>query len=382
VQAFARVRALKLAAATSLLSVGAVATPTPAGIQTIEQQAVLAALPTIPETRELTDGSVPVGDPVDTTPIRERAKGELAELPKRVGLSVEDLPSAGQLDAFDITAPHDGRFEPLAFTARELPPAEVVTYASFSRRAPSADPAMLARLPQDRPDAPDVASRGDKDDVIEAAKSPLLAYAPPSADLKAPFEALMGDIRGSEDEEVAVYMPRPRPGDEAVEDWLDGRSPAQFATGQHAWMQNPLPASVHEKAQQKCLAEGIYFEARGEPQAGQAAVAQVILNRVRNPAYPSTICGVVYQNKHMRNRCQFSFACDGKKDRVRTFSRAWRTAQRIAREVTDGKTWLADVADSTHYYADYVLPGWSKRMIRKDKIGAHIFYRTKYGGWS
>ena len=111
--------------------------------------------------------------------------------------------------------------------------------------------------------------------------------------------------------------------------WLDGRALGQFAPGQHVWVQNPLPASVFLKKQQKCLAEGIYFEARGEPEAGQAAVAQVILNRVRNPAYPDTICGVVYQNKNWRNRCQFSFACDGRSEVIAERSQ-WDDARRIA----------------------------------------------------
>jgi spore germination cell wall hydrolase CwlJ-like protein len=356
--------------------------PTPTGTQTLEQQAVLAALQANPATPELTDGSVPVGATVDTTPIRRSAQGELAALPKHAGLSVEELPAAGQIDAFDITAPHDGRIEPLVFSARETPPAEIVTYSSFSKRVPSADPAMLARPPNDRSESAGVASRSAKDDVLDGTKSPLLAYAPANPDHEAPFDALMGGLRGAEDDEVAVYMPRPRPDEATVEAWLDGRSPAQFIAGQHAWMQNSLPASAHEKAQQKCLAEAIYFEARGEPEAGQAAVAQVVLNRVRNPAYPNTICDVVYQNKHLKNRCQFSFACDGIKDRVRAFSRAWRTAQRIAKDVTDGKIWLKDVADSTHYHANYVHPAWGSTMIKKDRVGAHIFYRTRYGGWS
>jgi spore germination cell wall hydrolase CwlJ-like protein len=101
----------------------------------------------------------------------------------------------------------------------------------------------------------------------------------------------------------------------------------------------------------------------------------------RNPAYPKTICGVVYQNQKWRNRCQFSFACDGRPERIRS-PEAWETAERIAREVTEGKTWLLDVGDSTHYYANYVRPGWARRMIRVDSIGAHRFYRTKRGGWS
>ena len=123
---------------------------------------------------------------------------------------------------------------------------------------------------------------------------------------------LLGGARIVEDD--GLYRPRPRPDPRDVLGWLDGRALGQFAPGQHVWVQNQLPASVFLKKQQKCLAEGIYFEARGEPEEGQAAVAQVILNRVRNPAYPKTICGVVYQNKRHRNRCQFSFACDGRSE--------------------------------------------------------------------
>ncbi|HET9705729.1 MAG TPA: cell wall hydrolase [Vicinamibacterales bacterium] len=114
---------------------------------------------------------------------------------------------------------------------------------------------------------------------------------------------------------------------------------------------------------------------------GQAAVAQVVLNRVRNPAYPATICGVVYQNDNWRNRCQFSFACDGIKDRV-TSRYHYRRAEEIAMAVTAGKIFLPEVASSTHYYADYVNPRWARTMQKMKKIGLHIFYRTYGGGWS
>lgn len=151
--------------------------------------------------------------------------------------------------------------------------------------------------------------------------------------------------------------------------------------GDHAWITRPLPASSYSKKQQRCLATGVYFEARGESVKGQAAVAQVILNRVRNPAFPATICGVVYQNKGWRNRCQFSFACDGIRDRV-TERRQWTVAKEVAKAVTEGKVYLPEVASSTHYHATYVRPRWAKRMHRLEKIGLHIFYRTKRGGWS
>lgn len=135
---------------------------------------------------------------------------------------------------------------------------------------------------------------------------------------------------------------------------------------------------ARSEKEQRCLAEAIYFEARSEPEAGQAAVAQVVLNRAVSGLYPASVCGVVYQNRHRYKACQFSFACEGKSLRVND-PESWRTAQRIAEEVLDGKTWLADVGGSTHYHANYVRPGWSKRLLRMDRIGAHIFYRLKPG---
>lgn len=128
--------------------------------------------------------------------------------------------------------------------------------------------------------------------------------------------------------------------------------------------------------QQKCLAEAVYFEARGESERGQYAVAQVVMNRTRTGFYPSTICKVVYQNKHRYNACQFSFACDRFPDRI--YNReAWALAQRIARDVTENGAWLDDVGGATHYHANYVRPYWRRAMIREAVIGRHIFYRAR-----
>jgi spore germination cell wall hydrolase CwlJ-like protein len=165
------------------------------------------------------------------------------------------------------------------------------------------------------------------------------------------------------------------------EDPAQGRFIPPVSSGDHAWMSRPLPASVFGEAEQKCLATAIYFEARGENTRGQAAVAQVVLNRVRNPAYPNTICGVVYQNDNWRNACQFSFACDGIKDRI-TSPEHYRLAKDIAMAVTAGKIFISDVGSSTHYHATYVNPRWSRTMEKMKKIGLHIFYRTHGGGWS
>tara|TARA_R110000751_G_scaffold101602_2_gene195790 strand:- start:6519 stop:7457 length:939 start_codon:yes stop_codon:yes gene_type:complete len=160
-----------------------------------------------------------------------------------------------------------------------------------------------------------------------------------------------------------------------------GRFVPPVEEGDHDWMSQPLPASVFSATEQKCLATGIYFEARGEEVKGQAAVAQVILNRVRNPKYPGSICGVVYQNKSWFNRCQFSFACDGVADLI-VDRRAFRLAKDVAMAVSAGKIFLAEVASSTHYNATYVNPSWAASMQRMTQIGSHIFYRTIGGGWS
>lgn len=126
--------------------------------------------------------------------------------------------------------------------------------------------------------------------------------------------------------------------------------------------------------QRYCLAAAVYYEARGEPYRGQLAVAQVVMNRVNSSKYPNTICGVVFQNEKMFNRCQFSFACDGKPERPRPGA-AWRTALNIASQFQNGKVY-EPVKAATNYHADYVRPKWSKGMRRIGKIGKHIFYRT------
>ncbi|WP_048708173.1 cell wall hydrolase [Microvirga massiliensis] len=130
--------------------------------------------------------------------------------------------------------------------------------------------------------------------------------------------------------------------------------------------------------ERRCLAEAIYFEARSEPEEGQAAVAQVVLNRVRSGLYPSSICGVVYQNRHRHLACQFTFACEGKALRI-SEPESWNAAQRIAGEVLNGKRYLAEVGGSTHYHANYVRPYWARRLKKMDVIGRHIFYKLRPG---
>lgn len=235
----------------------------------------------------------------------------------------------------------------MAFAKPAIKGKEIQIAAAFhareDRKPDPGVPSMLAAL-----------VNNDHPDILATA----YAQAEPDYAKASPFEALLQDEKPS-----------------------DGRFIPPMAKGDHSWIQNPLPASVFSKPEQACLANGIYFEARSESVRGQAAVAQVILNRVRNPAYPNSICGVVYQNDSWFNRCQFSFACDGRKKRIDSPA-AYKTAQEIAMAVTAGKIFIPEVGSSTHYYAQYVHPGWARTMQKMTKIGLHIFYRTYGGGWS
>lgn len=130
---------------------------------------------------------------------------------------------------------------------------------------------------------------------------------------------------------------------------------------------------------EKCLAEAIYFESRGEPKRGQVAVAQVIMNRVFSGYYPNDVCKAVYQNAHRHLACQFTFACDNVKDVIREPD-MWVQAKDIASDMLDGKLWLESVGRATHYHAYWVRPNWVKEMRTLDKIGVHTFYRPKNWG--
>jgi spore germination cell wall hydrolase CwlJ-like protein len=130
---------------------------------------------------------------------------------------------------------------------------------------------------------------------------------------------------------------------------------------------------------EKCLAEAVYFEARGEAVRGQIAVAQVVMNRTFSGFYPNTVCGVVYQNKHRHFACQFTFACDNIADVVREPD-MWDRARKIAKAMLDGQLWLPEVDKSTHYHAYWVRPSWVSEMKKMYKFGVHTFYRPRAWG--
>jgi spore germination cell wall hydrolase CwlJ-like protein len=128
----------------------------------------------------------------------------------------------------------------------------------------------------------------------------------------------------------------------------------------------------------QCMTEAIYYEAATEPLEGRRAVAQVILNRLRHPAYPNSVCGVVYQGSERRTGCQFSFTCDGSLGRP-PMAPYWQQAQQIAEQALAGSV-AQQVGYSTHYHANYVVPYWASSLVKAANIGTHIFYRWT-GGW-
>ena len=138
-----------------------------------------------------------------------------------------------------------------------------------------------------------------------------------------------------------------------------------------------------------CMAKNIFFEAAVESTAGKLAVAQVTLNRVNSKYYPNTVCGVVYEGPHytasnglqlpVRDRCQFSWYCDGKGDEPRIESRLWTSTQELAKYVLLRQDELPDITDGAlHYHADYITaPRWAGRKHKTAKIDTHIFYRPR-----
>lgn len=126
-----------------------------------------------------------------------------------------------------------------------------------------------------------------------------------------------------------------------------------------------------------CLASAIYYEAGNETLDGQRAVAQVVLNRVRHPAFPKTVCGVVYQGQERSTGCQFSFTCDGSMARTPS-EESWKRVQQVARNALGGYVYKP-VGLATHYHTDWVVPVWSASLDKLRAEGTHLFFR--WSGW-
>jgi spore germination cell wall hydrolase CwlJ-like protein len=309
--------------------------------------------------------------PVEVTPDEDRIdRSWKGDLPVTV-TTPATAPgfSAGSIfDEHSRLAPPDPRaLPPVAFSASSVP-LSALAVARFIAPAPAgvavADLEPIP-LPVPRPDVT----------TLIAAHYPARTMAPAEAQAAA---AMM----------LTAYAPNASVVDQGVFAALFATPKARpeepsesVGRGDHWWARLMLPTSIYSAKEQKCLAEAVYFEARSEPYKGQVAVAQVVLNRVRNPAYPNSICGVVYQNKRMDNACQFSFACDGIRDVVRD-RKAWALARKVARDVSFEGVRAPDVGTATHYHAVYVRPDWASVFTKKARIGLHVFYQTRNGGWS
>jgi spore germination cell wall hydrolase CwlJ-like protein len=196
-------------------------------------------------------------------------------------------------------------------------------------------------------------------------EEPLIVARLPDPDMKAPV------VPGSEDADKANESGESvAPKGEVNADNQQGMSPAERLG---------LTDEAARAKEEKCLAEVIYFEARGEAVRGQIAVAQVVMNRVFSGKYPNSVCGVVYQNKHRHLACQFTFACDNYADVIREPD-MWERAKKISKAMLDGQIWLPEVGKSTHYHAYYVHPSWVNEMTKLWKFGVHTFYRPKKWG--
>ncbi|WP_372784157.1 cell wall hydrolase [Phenylobacterium sp.] len=154
------------------------------------------------------------------------------------------------------------------------------------------------------------------------------------------------------------------PGRDAPQAWPSRLGDRLPAGGRHS----PLDGA----RELDCLTSAVYFEARGETPRGQAAVAQVVLNRVANPRFPKSVCGVVFQGAATHG-CQFSFACDGSMRHGREAA-AWDRARRIAERALSGVR-LADIGKATHFHTTDCQPDWGPQMLRVAQVGLHVFYR-------
>ena len=136
--------------------------------------------------------------------------------------------------------------------------------------------------------------------------------------------------------------------------------------------------SAARKQALECLASAVYYEAGNQDSDGERAVAQVVLNRVRHPAFPSSVCGVVYEGSTRTTGCQFTFTCDGSLYR-QPDGDGWSRAYKVAEAALSGAV-FAPVGWATHYHANYVVPYWASSLAKSAIVGAHLFYRWA-GSW-
>ena len=359
--------------------------------------------------------------------------------PGRVPASVAPAPAAAQVEHPAAASDNPANNAPAtpivaAMDARNERATEHMALAPAAPAADSAAPALDAAAPQaSRPQAQPsppqteaaplqtkVATAGDEEDTALADKPPEIPAPGETEYASSPSLSGMSflDADAADRSNSAIYFGGVMGSPNKLQSWAPGAEPilvspsaelaAQSAdsniklsalegidndTGAGeslagkddvSRLQTPaqrlgLEGKARAKAE-KCLADAVYFEARGEVRKGQEAVAQVVMNRVFSGYYPHDVCGVVYQNAHRHLACQFTFACEGKDLSRIDEPDMWEQAKSIAKDTLDGKIWLAEVGHATHYHAYWVHPSWVHEMTRLYKLGVHTFYRPKHWG--
>ncbi|THD48991.1 MAG: cell wall hydrolase [Bradyrhizobium sp.] len=301
-------------------------------------------------------------------------------------------PSIAKSDARDW--PDDSRSPALAAAADAPDPGAPLPFGDGATPGPSLDFALNSATPTPSDGKLVVAVQKSPSPVAPAAVAPAAAPpAPPATALQAapaPVPQTTTALASKTAPTLASQTPAsaaktaPAPAQQAMAAAAQTTIAPQTAAAPSPLAANGKPdysALIDPKdsaRQMRCLAEAIYFEARSEPEDGQAGVAQVVLNRVRSGIFPSNVCAVVYQDHNHPFACQFSFACEGKSLRIEEPA-AWATATRVAQSVVAGATFNPLLGEALNYHAYYVYPFWAPSLRRVDRIGAHIFYAMRSG---
>lgn len=189
-----------------------------------------------------------------------------------------------------------------------------------------------------------------------------------------------GEVRGQTFPGSAYFFAEgafdPAPGSSAGSDWAGNRHILAIDVGPAAAPYRFVGRTMTDRMRAlSCLTNAVYYEAGNEPDEGQRAVAQVVLNRLRHPAWPNTVCGVVYEGTERDDlRCQFTFSCNGAMKRLPDPAR-WLRARRVAEKALRGEV-FAPAGLATFYHTLTVFPAWASKMRPSAIIGAHIFYRS------
>jgi spore germination cell wall hydrolase CwlJ-like protein len=325
---------------------------------------------------------------VDYPKVNRRLKGDRWPVAKKIGPAASEPKSLPPLQPVGATP-----VEP----SRAAPPAPAAGSHLKAVEAPSAAPPAAPAAPvattapineaSDLPAA--IPASGELSDSPGLFADTALAFADDAPDERGPniyFGAVVtGSIGGLERWAPGAAPILAAPPSEASLELAALQQPdAAELNAEDMVRQSPaqrLGLAGKERAKaEKCLADAVYFEARGEPLRGQEAVAQVVMNRVFSGYYPNNVCGVVFQNASHYLGCQFTFACEHKDLSRIDEPDMWGQAKRIAKDTLDGKIWLADIGHATHYHAYWVHPSWVHEMTRLYKLGVHTFYRPRAWG--